>query len=136
MSVDVAERETPPSGPPGTTRRGHRVLAPPVAGPEVVLIGVVAVLWAILAFATPAFFTPSSIQPLVASVAPIALIGIGMTVVIITGGIDVSVGAAIAVFSVITSKLILVQAGQSLLVALLVSIVVGGLLGLLNGVLI
>ena len=136
MSVDVAERETPPSGPPETTRRRHRVLAPPVTGQEIVLIGVLAALWAILAFATPAFFTPSSIQPLVASVAPIALIGIGMTVVIITGGIDVSVGAAIAVCSVITAKLILVQAGQSLPVALLVSIVVGGLLGLLNGVLI
>jgi ribose transport system permease protein len=137
MSIDVAERDrTPPSGPEQTTTGRQRVLAPPVTGQELVLIGVIAVLWAVLAFTTPAFFTPSSIQPLVASVAPIALIGIGMTVVIITGGIDVSVGAAIAVCSVITAKLVLVQADQSLLVAVIISVIVGGLLGLLNGVLI
>ena len=100
------------------------------------LIGVIAVLWVMLGFATPAFMSAGSIQPLLGAVAPIALIGIGMTVVIITGGIDVSVGAAIAVCSVITAKLVLVQAGLSLPVALLISVVVGGVLGLLNGVLI
>jgi len=137
MSIDVAERDqTPPPGPEQTPKGRQRVLASPVTGQELVLIGVIAVLWVILAFTTPAFFTPSSIQPLVASVAPIALIGIGMTVVIITGGIDVSVGAAIAVCSVITAKLVLVQAGQSLPVAVIISVVVDGLLGLLNGVLI
>lgn len=125
MSLDVA---APNSGPPGAQPvigRGQRVLAPPVTGQELVLIGVIAVLWAVLAFATPAFLTAGSIQPLLGAVAPIALIGIGMTVVIITGGIDVSVGAAIAVCSVITAKLVLVQAGLSLPVALAVSIAVG-----------
>jgi len=56
--------------------------------------------------------------------------------VIITGGIDVSVGAAIAVCSVITAKLVLVQAGLGLVTALLISVLVGAVLGLLNGVLI
>ena len=65
----------------------------------------------ILAFATPAFLTAGSIQPLLGTVAPIALIGIGMTVVIITGGIDVSVGAAIMVCSVVTAKVMLVDLG-------------------------
>ena len=58
------------------------------------------------AFATPAFLTAGSIQPLLVAVAPIALIGIGMTIVIITGGIDVSVGGAIMVCSVVTAKLL------------------------------
>ena len=137
MSVDLAARdETPASGSEPPAKRGHRVLAPPVTGQEIVLVCVIAVLWIILGFATPAFVSAGSIQPLLGAVAPIALIGIGMTVVIITGGIDVSVGAAIAVCSVITAKLVLVQAGLSLPIALLISIVVGGLLGLLNGVLI
>ena len=137
MSIDVAARdETPASGSEPPAKRGHRVLAPPVTGQEIVLVCVIAVLWIILGFATPAFVSAGSIQPLLGAVAPIALIGIGMTVVIITGGIDVSVGAAIAVCSVITAKLVLVQAGLSLPVAILISVVVGGLLGLLNGVLI
>ena len=53
--------------------------------------------------------------------APIALVGIGMTIIIITGGIDVSVGAAIMVCSVITAKL-LVDQGLALPLAVLVSI--------------
>ena len=99
------------------------------------LIGVIAVLWVILAFATPAFLTAGSIQPLLGAVAPIAVIGIGMTVIIITGGIDVSVGAIIMVCSVVVAKN-LVSAGWSLPVALAVSIVAGGVLGLINGALI
>ena len=58
-----------------------------------------------------------------------------MTIIIITGGIDVSVGAAIMVCSVLTAK-VLVDAELSLPLAVLVSIAVGGVLGLINGLLI
>ena len=116
--------------------RKARILAPPVTGQEIVLIGVIALLWTLLAFNTPAFLTASSIQPLLGNVAPIALIGIGMTIVIITAGIDVSVGANIAVSAVVVAKIVLVQAQQGIVVALLAGILVGGALGLLNGFLI
>ena len=66
--------------------------------------------------------------------APIALIGVGMTIVIITGGIDVSVGGAIMVCSVLTAKQLV--AGLSAPVAVLLAIAVGGVLGLVNGLLI
>lgn len=121
---------------PHVAGRRQRVLPAPVTGQEIVLIGVISVLWIVLAFTTPAFFTASSIQPLLGAVAPIAIIGIGMTVVIITAGIDVSVGAAIAVCSVTVAKFVLVQAGQSIGVAIVTGIIVGGILGLLNGALI
>ncbi len=127
----------PPAGEPRTVApqpRG-RVLPSPLSGQELVLIGVIAALWVILAFATPAFFTAGSIQPLLVSTAPIALAGVGMTIIIITGGIDVSVGAAIMVCSVITAKLMVTQ-GLSLPLAVFVSVVVGGMLGLVNGLLI
>ena len=73
-------------------RRASRILPSPVTGQELVLLGVIAVIWIVLAFRTPAFLTAGSIQPLLVATAPIALIGVGMTIVIITGGIDVSVG--------------------------------------------
>ena len=81
---------------PGSSRQPRRrrragSCPSPVTGQELVLLGVIAVLWIVLAFATPAFMTAGSIQPLLVS-APIALIGVGMTIIIITGGIDVSVG--------------------------------------------
>ncbi|KUL33358.1 ABC transporter permease [Actinoplanes awajinensis] len=113
----------------------HRVLPPRLTGQEIVLAGVLVVLWAALAVSTPAFLTAGSIQPLLVATAPIALAGVGMTIVIITGGIDVSVGGAIMVCSVLTAKA-LVGAEVSLPVAVLLSVAVGGALGLVNGVLI
>lgn len=116
-------------------RRGARVLPAPVTGQEVVLIAVIAGLWTILGLATPAFLTGGSIQPLLGTVAPIAVMGIGMTIIIITAGIDVSVGGAVMVCTVVTAKL-LVNYETSLPVAVLLSVAVGGGLGLLNGLLI
>ncbi|BAL88969.1 putative ABC transporter permease protein [Actinoplanes missouriensis 431] len=118
-----------------TERTKPRVLTNPITGQEIVLVGVIAVLWAALAVSTPAFLTAGSIQPLLVATAPIALVGVGMTIVIITGGIDVSVGGAIMVCSVITAKT-LVSSDVSLGVAVLISLLSGGVLGLINGVLI
>lgn len=135
MSTDVAQDVPPSAAPPAGRPRG-RVLAAPVSGQEIVLIGVIVALWILLWLATPAFLSAGSIQPLLGAVAPIAIIGIGMTVVIITGGIDVSVGASIAVCSVIIAKIVLVEAGLGLPTAVLTGVVVGGVLGLINGALI
>lgn len=132
----------PPAGssadgsPPARGGRAHnRILPSPVTGQELVLIGVIAALWVMLAVSTPAFFTAGSIQPLLVSTAPVALAGVGMTIIIITGGIDVSVGAATMVCSVITAKA-LVSGGVSLPVAVAISMLTGGVLGLVNGLLI
>jgi len=125
----------PAGGPSAPTKTRTRILPSPITGQELVLIGVIAVIWAGLAFATPAFLTAGSIRPLLVATAPIALIGVGMTIIIITGGIDVSVGAAIMVCAVITAKL-LVDQGLALPLAVIVSVLVGGLLGLVNGLLI
>ena len=87
MSATVNERPDPgvPASepPPVAPRPRNRVLPSPVSGQEFVLIGVIAALWIILAFATPAFFTAGSIQPLLVSTAPIALVGIGMTIIML-----------------------------------------------------
>ena len=59
--------------------------------------------------------------------APVALLAIGMTLVIATGGIDLSVGAAAASMTV---------AGHSLAVVVLASLGAGALAGLWNGILV
>lgn len=112
-----------------------RVLPRAVSGQELVLIGVIVVIWALLGIFTPGFLEPASLQPLLSSVAPIALIGVGMTLVIITAGIDISVAGMVMVCAVIVAKM-MAEVGLPLPVALLIGIVIGGLLGLLNGVLI
>ena len=131
---------TRPDGPPAGDQ-GHRaqpagrVLPFPVTGQELVLIGVIVVLWVALWLGTPAFLTSGSIVPLLVAMAPVALIGIGMTVIIITGGIDVSVAGMVMVCAVVVART-MVDAGAALPVALLLSVLLGGALGLVNGVLI
>lgn len=124
--------EAPPRG---RREKRPRIIAPPVSGQEVVLLAVVAALWVLLGIFTPAFLTSGSIRPLLIGVAPIALIGVGMTFVIIAAGIDVSVGSALMVCAVVTAKL-LVDQEFGLVPAVAVAILVGALLGLVNGVLI
>jgi ribose transport system permease protein len=124
----------PPEGPSRALARS-RILPSPVTGQELVLIGVIAVLWVVLGLSTPAFLTAGSLQPMLVATAPIALVGVGMTIVIVTAGIDVSVGGAIMVCSVLTAKA-LTDSEASLPVAVLLSVAVGGVLGLVNGALI
>ena len=103
---------------PVTAARAAGSCPSPVTGQELVLIGVIAVhLGRPRVRARPAFLTAGSIQPLLVATAPIALIGVGMTIIIITGGIDVSVGGAIMVCSVLTAKQLV--AGLSAPVAVL-----------------
>ena len=135
MSAGTQEREPTPEAEPRRRAKRQRIIAPPISGQEVVLIAVIAALWVLLGIFTPAFLTAGSIQPLLVSVAPIALIGVGMTFVIIAGGIDVSVGSSLMVCGVVSAKL-LVNLEMSLLPVLLISVAIGALLGLVNGVLI
>ncbi len=134
MTTQV-ETPRPPEPRTHATRVARRILPAPVTGQEGVLVAIIVLLWVVLSFTTPAFATAGSWQPLLSSVAPIALMGVGMTMIIITGGIDVSVGGAIMVTGVTTAKL-LVDQGVSLPVALLCSMALGALLGLVNGLLI
>ncbi|WP_147915494.1 ABC transporter permease [Ruania zhangjianzhongii] len=112
-----------------------RILPPVVTGQEVVLLAVIAVLWVLLGLFTPSFLSVGSIGPLLVSVAPVALMGIGMTFVIITAGIDVSIAGMIMVCSVITAKL-LVNLNLPLAPAVLIAMAIGGVLGAVNGLLV
>ncbi|MTD15520.1 ABC transporter permease [Nakamurella sp. YIM 132087] len=133
--MSTTMKPSPPAGESLTPTIRQRVLPSAVSGQEVVLLGVIIVLWVALYFSTAGFLSPGSIQSILVAMAPIALMGVGMTIIIITGGIDVSVGGAIMVCSVVTAKT-MVDTGIPLVPAVLLSMVVGGLLGLLNGVLI
>lgn len=63
-----------------------------------------------------------------------AIISVGMTLVILTGGIDLSVGSILALSGSITAGLM--AGGTSLVVALIAGIAIGSLLGIVNGLLV
>ena len=112
-------------------RRSRRLLE----GQEAVLIVVIALLWVAMGVTTPTFMEPASVFAIFYTIAPIAVIGIAMTPIMCTAGIDVSVGASLAVVMVVVSKLIR-DAGVGAPVAILAALAIGALLGAVNAVLI
>ncbi|MDX6693475.1 MAG: galactofuranose transport system permease protein [Blastocatellia bacterium] len=78
------------------------------------------------------FLTGQNLLNVVAQNSMVGLIALGMTFVILTGGIDLSVGSLLAVGGVIAATL----AGNNFIVVLVVSVGATTLLGLLNGLVI
>jgi ribose transport system permease protein len=70
------------------------------------LLGLLAILWIALAFSTNSFWTYNNISNLLRQGAMTAILAIGETFVIITAGIDLSVGAVVGFTSVIIAWLL------------------------------
>ena len=91
-------------------------------------------LFVALTIATPHFLTPGNLASVARQTAVINIMALGMTLVIITGGIDLSVGSILAVAGLFGTMAI--KAGQPVPVAIAVGIGFGLLCGLCNGVMI
>lgn len=79
----------------------------------------------------PKFFTPENLLNIAVQVAPTGIVATGMTLVLIAGGVDLSVGAAMFVGAAMAGKLAL--GGMPLGLACLAMVGVGLLFGALNG---
>jgi rhamnose transport system permease protein len=90
-----------------------------------------ALLLIVLLAAAPRFFTPDNLRDLAVANAPVLIIAIGMTLVLLTGHVDISVGSQFAVCSV--SAALLARAGLPMALVLAAVIVQGAALGALNG---
>lgn len=88
-----------------------------------------------MAFASENFFSVNNIVNILRQQSIIGILAIGMTFVILTGGIDLSVGAVMALCGTIGAG-IMVHMGLHGGVGLLAMIVVGILFGLFNGLLV
>lgn len=104
---------------PATSRKGAQNLA--------ALLILIVVLF--LTFSSPRFLTVGNVENLVVQIAPLLLAALGQTVVILTGGLDVSVGAVIGLTTAIVSQP--VSAWLSVPLALAVAALVGAWNGLL-----
>lgn len=98
-----------------------------------ILIGL-AVLCVAMSVASPFFLTPDNLVNAVLQAAINATLACGMTFVILTGGIDLSVGSIVALAGVVLG--LLLKTGIPLPVALLGCMLVGGVCGVVNGLLV
>lgn len=92
------------------------------------------ILVLIVSILNPSFLEPLNILNLLRQVAINALIAFGMTFIILTGGIDLSVGAILALSSALVAGMIV--SGIDPILAVIIGCVIGAVLGMINGLLI
>jgi len=99
-----------------------------------VLVALV-VLCVALSLASPYFFTLRNVFNVLQGMSTIGIMAVGTTIVLIAGGLDLSVGSVLAVGAVLTARLMTYD-GLNPWLAVAVGLAAGGALGLVNGVLV
>jgi fructose transport system permease protein len=118
--------------PAGLSTRVHDVLhSNATLGPLCVLLLTIA----IFSFTTENFLEPRNLSLIVQQVMVVGTLGIAQTLIILTAGIDLSVGASMVLSSIVMAKLS-ADSGVPGLLALILGFGVGTLCGLLNGLLV
>ncbi|TCL71075.1 ABC transporter permease [Rhizobium sp. BK251] len=106
-------------------------LASPTATRELALLIAILVVGTAFSFASPYFLTSLNLIQMLRTALELAIVSAGMTLVIIMGGIDVSVGGILAVSAIIIGKGY--QAGLPSIVVAPLGLLTGTLLGSWNG---
>lgn len=101
---------------------------------EMSLILIIAIMCVVLSLTNPFFATTSNLQTVLGSVAVDGILTIGMILVMLTGGLDLSIGSVMCMGMAIAGKGI--QMGLPVVVALLLGILAAAVSGLLVGLIV
>jgi ribose transport system permease protein len=99
-------------------------------GPFLGLLVVIAI-FALMTDSPSQYLSVRNFRIVVAQTVIVALGAIGMTMIIVSGGIDLSVGSAIALTGVVTA--LALRTGVSPMVSVLLGVIAGGAIGVANG---
>ena len=93
----------------------------------VALLGLVIVV----SILSPSFLSSDNLFNILRQTSVNAIIAAGMTFVILTGGIDLSVGSILAISGAVMASMLV--SGQSMIFSVIIAIVIGGIVGFING---
>ncbi len=97
------------------------------------LLGALIVLCVVLSFTTNSFMTTSNVLNVLVQMSIVGIAAVGGTFVIITSGIDLSVGSNVALSGMVAAY-VMKQMGANGIVGLIVALLVGALVGAFNGI--
>ncbi len=103
---------------------------------EVGLLVFIVVLCFFIQMRNPRFLTLENINDLLTNTAILSILAVGMMLVIVTRGIDLSIGATLALAGMVTAQTVAAYPGLHPLLAVLLGILIGTTCGSLIGVLI
>jgi len=117
------------AGPP----RGTNGWGPWLRARGIYLALIVLVLYNVVA--TTNFLTLATVQLLFAQLPAVIIVSLGMALVIGTGGVDLSVGATMAIASAVMAKFVIVENGfgAPIGIAIVAAVLAGLMVGLFNG---
>jgi ribose transport system permease protein len=124
-SMDTDISPSAPTTISGVIRKWINILGPFLG------LALVIIAFSVLTGSPEKYLSPFNIRVVFSQTVIVAIGAIGMTIIIISGGIDLSVGSTIALSSVVTA--LTVNAGLDPIVAVLAGIMAGAIVGLANG---
>ena len=130
-TIQVEPVHTGPSGPTSTRREPLGAVIRRQLQQSLAFVSLIALL-AFFAIASPRFLTVSNITGILLATAVIGILAVGTTFVIITEGIDLSVGTGMTLCAVMTG-VFMVNFGLPLVVGVIGGILTGALIGFVNG---
>ena len=95
------------------------------------LIWVLLIMCAVAALVSDAFLNPFNLVNVLRQIALFGIVSIGMTFVILTAGIDLSIGSIVAVVAVVSAMML--DSGTPIPVVILAGLAIGTALGAING---
>lgn len=110
---------------------GCRISLPPVRWAALGLPVVVLVMLLVFSLSSPVFMTAQNMRNVGLQAAALAAVSFGQTFVILTGGLDLSVGSIVALVSVVTA---LIGAHHGVVAGVAAGIAIGVAVGVVNGV--
>lgn len=101
---------------------------------EFMIFIIVLAVFVIMSFASPYFLSTANLLALLLSLSLTAIIAVGMTNLMVSGGFDMSVGSIVAFTGAAVA--LLMQNGIPVYLAVLFGLIIGALIGLFNGVIV
>lgn len=99
-----------------------------------ILIAIIAVLLVYFTVEAPYFLTLNNIVNILRQIAELGMVSITISLLLISGNMDLSVGSIIGLSAIVTG--ILLRSGYPIVIAVLVGLVVGIIIGLINGLMV
>jgi ribose transport system permease protein len=98
---------------------------------EFVIFLIVLLVFTIMSFASPVFLSGRNLLALLLSLSIESVIAVGMVILFVSGGFDLSVGSVLGFTGVVVAMLL--KAGLPTFLAIIIALLAGGVIGLWNG---
>ncbi len=115
-------------------QRSTNLLATILGTREIPLLVIIAIIVAVMSFQNPFYFTAGNFRTIAIGFAPTAIIVVGMAILLVSGGFDLSVGSVVALSG--TMVALLIDIGTPIPIGVLLVLVMGALIGLANGMMV